>query len=835
MLGNNNDRVIRRLAEKSVRNNRNRSLILAAAVALASFMLFSVFTVGLTWLDMYQLQNVRLNGGEFDAVLYGITDGQYEKCMSDKDVLLAGTVGIAGSIEKTETDGTVGAGCIWADPVFWDEIMAPAREWVRGDYPQTEDQVMISEKGLKSAGLEGLDVGDTFSAEYRDSEGNLSWKTFSISGIWKGYGDGGEFYVSEAFYRQSGYELSEVASGRLYLDLKPGIMTSDQQQTFTDSLDLGKQQALFFTGDMGYSVPIFLGLAGIAMVTCLCAYLLIYNIMNLSVAGNVRYYGLLQSVGMTERQIRSLIRRQMCMLGGGGLAAGLLLGGAVSFLLFPSVIRSLGIRSSEVGTIEIVFHPAVFILTAAFTALTIYAGSRKPVKKAVSVSPVEATGYRGTYDRSGYRKTRRGKIFPRMALEQLTRDKKRSTVIMASLAAGMSVFLCLVTLLESEGARSYVYIYRDADMALTNDTLNMDEKDGWKQLMDGDFLEKAEAVEGVREADPLLCAEVMVPWEPDFVEKWLEEFFAMWMYAPYEDYREKYQEHPEDYSTFLIGINESDFDYMQENMDIAVNKEDFLAGKTCVLYRNSLDFTSEQLKGTEVTCALPDDPGETRTFTIAGLTDENYYSGAGSIFPPVIIVSDQVMRDYIADPYVAKLSLFYDETYDEAAEQELISLMESSPDANDFSCSSRLEAKENVEKAQGNMMEVGIGIALILALIGLMNYINTVTGNIQNRQNELAVLESIGMTDRQRNRMLIMEGLFFAIGSLALTGTIGLGVTYVIYQALNYMGAPFMVPLWPMVGMAALVTAVCILIPLAAGSRMARRGSVVERLRESGQ
>ena len=143
MLGNNNGSVIRRLAERSVRNNRNRSMILGAAVALASFMLFSVFTVGLTWLDMYQLQNVRLNGGEFDAVLYGITDEQYEKCLSDEVVLLAGTVGIAGSIEKTEADDTVGAGCIWADPVFWDDIMAPAREWVRGDYPQTEDQVMI--------------------------------------------------------------------------------------------------------------------------------------------------------------------------------------------------------------------------------------------------------------------------------------------------------------------------------------------------------------------------------------------------------------------------------------------------------------------------------------------------------------------------------------------------------------------------------------------------------------------------------------------------------------------------------------------------------------------
>ena len=44
------------------------------------------------------------------------------------------------------------------------------------------------------------------------------------------------------------------------------------------------------------------------------------------------------------------------------------------------------------------------------------------------------------------------------------------------------------------------------------------------------------------------------------------------------------------------------------------------------------------------------------------------------------------------------------------------------------------------------MLEVGLGIVLILALIGLLNYVNTVTGNVQNRQMELAILESVGMT-----------------------------------------------------------------------------------------
>ena len=89
------------------------------------------------------------------------------------------------------------------------------------------------------------------------------------------------------------------------------------------------------------------------------------------------------------------------------------------------------------------------------------------------------------------------------------------------------------------------------------------------------------------------------------------------------------------------------------------------------------------------------------------------------------------------------------------------------------------------------MMEVGIGVAAILALIGILNYINTVIGSIQSRGRELASLESIGMTERQIRRMLVLEGLLTAAGSLLLVETLGLAVTYGIYQSMNYMGAEF--------------------------------------------
>ena len=163
----------------------------------------------------------------------------------------------------------------------------------------------------------------------------------------------------------------------------------------------------------------------------------------------------------------------------------------------------------------------------------------------------------------------------------------------------------------------------------------------------------------------------------------------------------------------------------------------------------------------------------------------------------------------------------------------MLALVQSNPDGNALSWDSKLETMQEVKRAQGNMREVGLGIALILALIGILNYINTVTGNIQSRQRELAILESIGMTDRQRNRILVTEGLLYAAGSLLLTATLGLGITYLVYQSMNYMMVPFSVPFWPAAVMTVFLILVCILIPLAAGKYMTGKGSVMERVRLS--
>ena len=127
-------------------------------------------------------------------------------------------------------------------------------------------------------------------------------------------------------------------------------------------------------------------------------------------------------------------------------------------------------------------------------------------------------------------------------------------------------------------------------------------------------------------------------------------------------------------------------------------------------------------------------------------------------------------------------------------EQEILSLLEESDNAKDFSWESKIEDADEIEKAQGNMPQLGIGIVLILAFIGIMNYMNTFVVNVQSRMTELSVMESIGMTPKQLLGMLVREGVLNAGGAWLVTLTVGMGVTYLLYESMNYRGIAFSVP-----------------------------------------
>ena len=838
MLKNNNQSVIKRIAKTNLKSNFRRSITMIFAVLLSSFLLFSVFTVGLTYLKMNKLQNIRLNGADFDAVLYGVTEEQKTILDNDENVKQFGILTVAGAVRETETDKTPGVGLLYADAVLWDDMMSPTRTFLQGKYPTNENEIMVTEEALKKCGFENKKTGDEITFVYEIKEKRQE-KTFQISGIWGGFGIVDNFFVSKAFCEQEGIE--ELYNSRCDISFEKRWMSEEEQQAFIDKMELGKSQRLFYVYEFGNAAEIFWGIAGIVVVTCLSAYLLIYNIMYLSVAGNIRYYGLLQTIGMTGKQIRSLIKKQMIWIGGIGTSLGLFLGFFVSFSLIPVAIESLGMKQEQTGQVQVVFHPAVFLLTILLTGFSVWYAARKPMRLAESSSPIEALGYRPV---SGIRKghtTKKGNLIRRMAVEQLTRNKKKTIVIMLSLSASLSVFVCLMILLHTQSAREYVYNFRGLDMVVANDTIQnvvveQDEEgkkqlQGVKQILNQEILDKIKKTDGVSAVFPVSCVSTVIPWEPEVSDVWMREFYETWMDIPYENDLEEYKNHPENFASALIGITEEDFRALNQELKAPVDETSFLNGETCILYRNGLfDLDEKKMIGKNILCGEYENPENTRSFKIVALTDINDYTALLG-YPPTMIVIDKAVSSFAKEPIIFKVGIQYEKEFDERAEAAVENILRKSPNASDFSWESKIGQAEIVEKAQGHMAEIGFGIVAILAVIGIMNYINTSVGNIQSRRKEISIMESVGMSEHQVRKMLVWEGIFYTGGVMLLTLTVGLGITYAIYQSVNYMGAAFWFPMVPFFIACILLLTICIAVPLLAYKQMEKSGSLVERIR----
>ena len=838
MLKNNNQPVIKRIAKTNLKSNFRRSITMIFAVLLSSFLLFSVFTVGLTYLKMNKLQNIRLNGADFDAVLYGVTEEQKTILDNDENVKQFGILTVAGAVRETETDKTPGVGLLYADAVLWDDMMSPTRTFLQGKYPTNENEIMVTEDALKKCGFENKKTGDEITFVYEIKEKRQE-KTFRISGIWGGFGIVDNFFVSKAFCEQEGIE--ELYNSRCDISFEKRWMSEEEQQAFIDKMELGKSQRLFYVYEFGNAAEIFWGIAGIVVVTCLSAYLLIYNIMYLSVAGNIRYYGLLQTIGMTGKQIRSLIKKQMIWIGGIGISLGLFLGFFVSFSLIPVAIESLGMKQEQTGQVQVVFHPAVFLLTILLTGFSVWYAARKPMRLAESSSPIEALGYRPV---SGIRKghtTKKGNLIHRMAVEQLTRNKKKTVVTMLSLSASLSVFVCLMIMLHTQSAREYVYNFRGLDMVVANDTIQnvvveQDEEgkkqlQGVKQILNQEILDKIKKTDGVSAVFPVSCVSTVIPWEPEVSDVWMREFYETWMDIPYENDLEEYKNHPENFASALIGITKEDFRALNQELKAPVDETSFLNGETCILYRNGLfDLDEKKMIGKNILCGEYENTENTRSFKIVALTDINDYTALLG-YPPTMIVIDKAVSSFAKEPIIFKVGIQYEKEFDERAEAAVENILRKSPNASDFSWESKIGQAEIVEKAQGHMAEIGFGIVAILAVIGIMNYINTSVGNIQSRRKEISIMESVGMSEHQVRKMLVWEGIFYTGGVILLTLTAGLGITYAIYQSVNYMGAAFWFPMVPFFIACILLLTICIAVPLLAYKQMEKSGSLVERIR----
>lgn len=451
-----NGSCIRRLSRKMLKASKRRNRIAIFAIALTTLLFTSIFTVGMSLNESYEMFQFRQIGGCNHGTFKQVDEQKAEAIASSKRVKQVGERRMAGFA----SDGVFGK--VPAEISYMDanETKWSFAEPETGRMPERGNEIAMDTAALKLLGVEPKlgetvtltwDVGDQAQEAYEKTD------TFTLVGFWE-YDDLVPVHfinVSEEYAGQVEQEAVEKGMQPFRRDLNvmmgSSVNIEGQMEAVLSELgyDWENENSPDYVGigvNWGYTaaqagasvdLSAAAGLAALLLLVILTGYLIIYNVFQISVTGDIRFYGLLKTIGTTPRQLSRLIRHQALWLSLMGIPAGLAAGWGVGAVLTP-VALSRTILGKE--HIKVSGSWEIFAGAAAFALFTVLLSCAKPGRIAGKVSPVEAARYT-EQALSGKKKRRafRGAKVHQMAFSNLGRSSRKTVLVIVSLALSVTL------------------------------------------------------------------------------------------------------------------------------------------------------------------------------------------------------------------------------------------------------------------------------------------------------------------------------------------------------------------------------------------------------------
>lgn len=609
---------------------------------------------------------------------------------------------------------------------------------------------------------------------------------------------------------------------------------------------------------------VVLAIGAMLVLIIFTGYLIIYNVFQISVVGDIRFYGLLKTIGTTGRQIRSLIRQQALLLSCIGIPIGLLLGWLIGGQLTPVIVSRLN------GIVSVVsFSPVIFVGAALFALLTVLLSCARPGRMAAKVSPIEAVRYtEGSGVRGKSKKSGKGVSLVSMAWANLGRNKGKTVVTILSLSLAVVLLTMTVTFTKGFDMDKYLanfvctdFVVGDAGHFQTGGDIFHEEMAVPQTVVD-----EINAQGGVTEGGKVYGRTSQVQ---EFVtEDYCRSMWGKWNSPEELDAKMSFLERTEDGlladGAQLYGMEPFALDHLR-----------VLEGDLSKLYEPGGRYIAAVYG--------EDDYGEPEmdshwaklgdTVTLRYVEETEYYNpNTGEVYGETIpegepfvsravkyqdveytvaalvsVPSALSYRYYGADEFVLNDQTFIQDTGTENVMVYAFDTAEASNAAMEsfladytenqnpqFDYESKATYAAEFESFRSMFLLLGGALSFIVGLVGVLNFFNAILTGILARKREFAVLQSIGMTGNQLKTMLVCEGLFYALGSilfsLALTVVLSPVIAPTMETMFWFFSYHFTVS--PVLILAPIFALLGCLVPMAV-YRSVARASVVERLREA--
>lgn len=840
ILKNNNRKFIQILSANCLKANKGCNKIAVLAIVLTA-VLFMALTTVLEGVEMTEKnQRLRQVGTKLMVSVKNLTDEEAQRFASAPEFTVAAIERYVATVNNPQLSH-MQAIAGWVDETSAEYSFMELEE---GHYPQAEDEIAVDTEVLRLLGLPEQ-TGVTFTLQYTAGTTALE-KQMTVCGFFPGmkYEQSTSLLVSESFADQAAAYYDGIYASVRHANY-------DVRGSFADETNVAQQLDRLVErmgydpdaerGEDGFIIrhvnPVYekpagnsadsYAVAGIGVLLILLAgYLIIYNIFKISIEKDIRLYGQLKTVGASPKQIRYMIVRQGMLLSAAGIPLGLVLGCLLGNALLPLVMAS----SSFQDTAWILPSIWVWALSGIFTFLTVRVSCARPGRIAGKISPVEALKYHG-YSAGGKKNKKGGQSRHRiasMAAANLGRNKGKTVLVVLSISLSAVLLNSVLNYSASMDQETFVRREVVSDIEIRSAGFLKPSVEDYTKTIPKEAADQFSRLDGVEAFARIYCRILPDEEQP----------------ARYEDTgsvtRINGKATPDNIMEFdrcrmLYGMNEqacSGLKIIEGVMDY----EKLCSGNYVLMAgflgdRGDYSYESQEFHaGDVIELEIDGTAKEYTVLAIAGLANSQCMSYSKGGYESAVF-AEPVFLERFPDMDTPIHCLF------NAKEGAFDSLNERAADLaarNGLAVLTRLTAEEEFKEMQQTYSISGIIAAVILGVIGILNLVNVIFTGVIARQREFASMRSIGMTRKQLRKLIVYEGMMYALfagaAGILCSGVLSVSLVKTLARDMWFMKYHFTVLPAAAASAACIVLAACI---SAGTDRMWNRGSMVEQLRDA--
>ncbi|MGN1166011.1 MAG: FtsX-like permease family protein, partial [Lachnospiraceae bacterium] len=766
----NNRKVIRKIADKTRKAGKSKNIIPVLAIAMTALLFTSVFTIGGSMIEKQQESTMRQVGGSAHAGYKYLTQEEYDIVKQDeklKEVSYRIIVGDAvnDDLKKLHTEIS-----------YYEDLDAKFSFCYpeKGHMPEKEDELVTSDLVLQALGI-SCELGQKVPL-VMDVGGEKVEKTFTLCGYFKGdtVSQAQCVAVSKEYANkvaptpttsvlETGADASDY-TGRIMADfnfastwqLEKQVEELTKRCGFPENIDTGINWAYMGTETDPETVML---IAVLLLVILASGYLIIYNIFYINIFNDIRHYGLLKTIGTTGKQLRKIVRRQAFILSLYGIPIGLVLGVVVGKLLLPTIMEQLSFSSTADTSVKL--NPWIFISAATFSLFTVYLSCIKPCRMASKVTPVEAVRFTEGQNAPIKKKEKTArKVTPRrIALQNMRRNRKKVIVVVASLSMALVLLNSIYSLISGFDMDKFAASLTVSDFAVSDATLDNVSVDIPSRVCDGvtkEFQQELEKQKGVQEIGNIYLKQLCPTFTDEDYEKIKKNVFENPLAkkdmedlaAKADDQYLKRCIEERDIDGNVYGISKLVMEKL-ENPDAKLDWEKFKTGKYVIVSR--FGFQEEDKEYPEYfhpgeTVTIFNEDGESRQYEVLAAADMPYACGwqVFGVFNCNYILPEQEYLDFMGEQKPMRTLINVKKEKEEKIEKWLENYCTNVN--NDLTYTSKSKIVKEFDSVKKMYSLVGGLLAFVLAIIGILNFINTMVTSIISRKQELAMMEAVGMT-----------------------------------------------------------------------------------------